>query len=104
MEASRPSMGGPAGPPRQTTACEGGEPTEHGGPASPSHPCITRGKAAWPEGACEGGEPTEHGGDQRVPPINEADSRDRTGDLLITNQLLYQLSYVGLERERARGG
>ena len=25
-----------------------------------------------------------------------ADNRDRTGDLLITNQLLYQLSYVGL--------
>ena len=24
-----------------------------------------------------------------------ADNRDRTGDLLITNQLLYQLSYVG---------
>jgi hypothetical protein len=25
-----------------------------------------------------------------------ADDRNRTGDLLITNQLLYQLSYVGL--------
>ncbi len=25
----------------------------------------------------------------------KADDRDRTGDLLITNQLLYQLSYVG---------
>ena len=25
-----------------------------------------------------------------------ADERDRTADLLITNQLLYQLSYVGL--------
>ena len=25
-----------------------------------------------------------------------ADKRDRTADLLITNQLLYQLSYVGL--------
>jgi hypothetical protein len=25
-----------------------------------------------------------------------ADGRSRTGDLLITNQLLYQLSYVGL--------
>ena len=24
-----------------------------------------------------------------------ADKRDRTADLLITNQLLYQLSYVG---------
>ncbi len=24
-----------------------------------------------------------------------ADNQDRTGDLLITNQLLYQLSYVG---------
>ena len=27
-----------------------------------------------------------------------ADDRIRTGDLLITNQLLYQLSYVGLRR------
>ena len=35
-----------------------------------------------------------------------ADERTRTADLLITNQLLYQLSYVGLEltlgRWRAR--
>ncbi len=29
---------------------------------------------------------------------NGADDRIRTGDLLITNQLLYQLSYVGLGR------
>ena len=28
--------------------------------------------------------------------INGADSRNRTRDLLITNQLLYQLSYAGL--------
>ncbi len=28
-----------------------------------------------------------------------ADSRNRTGDLLITNQLLYQLSYVGTFRD-----
>jgi hypothetical protein len=27
---------------------------------------------------------------------NGADERDRTADLLITNQLLYQLSYVGV--------
>ena len=27
-----------------------------------------------------------------------ADGRIRTGDLLITNQLLYQLSYVGADR------
>ena len=29
---------------------------------------------------------------------NGADERSRTSDLLITNQLLYQLSYVGIER------
>ena len=29
-----------------------------------------------------------------------ADGRTRTGDLLITNQLLYQLSYVGIARQR----
>ena len=29
-----------------------------------------------------------------------ADERIRTADLLITNQLLYQLSYVGLEGKR----
>ena len=29
---------------------------------------------------------------------NGADERTRTADLLITNQLLYQLSYVGLIR------
>jgi hypothetical protein len=39
--------------------------------------------------------------------INGADSRNRTRDLLITNQLLYQLSYAGLReiigrRRRAR--
>lgn len=36
-----------------------------------------------------------------------ADERIRTADLLITNQLLYQLSYVGLgfcARGRKRGG
>ena len=27
---------------------------------------------------------------------NGADERNRTADLLITNQLLYQLSYIGL--------
>ncbi len=31
--------------------------------------------------------------------FNGADGRTRTGDLLITNQLLYQLSYVGATRE-----
>ena len=29
-----------------------------------------------------------------------ADAPNRTGDLLITNQLLYQLSYVGFRLER----
>jgi hypothetical protein len=33
-----------------------------------------------------------------------ADDRIRTGDLLITNQLLYQLSYVGLRAWRGAGG
>ena len=33
----------------------------------------------------------------QVPEIIGADERTRTADLLITNQLLYQLSYVGLE-------
>ena len=28
-----------------------------------------------------------------------AESRTRTGDLLITNELLYQLSYFGIERQ-----
>jgi hypothetical protein len=31
-----------------------------------------------------------------------ADGRTRTGDLLITNQLLYQLSYVGLRQALRR--
>ena len=36
--------------------------------------------------------------------LSSADGRTRTADLLITNQLLYQLSYVGLERAlRPRG-
>ena len=30
------------------------------------------------------------------PLISGADGRIRTADLLITNQLLYQLSYIGL--------
>jgi hypothetical protein len=30
--------------------------------------------------------------------MKRAGSRNRTGDLLITSQLLYQLSYAGLER------
>ncbi len=30
--------------------------------------------------------------------LRGADGRTRTGDLLITNQLLYQLSYVGMAR------
>ena len=33
-----------------------------------------------------------------------ADARTRTGDLLITNQLLYQLSYVGEASSEARYG
>ena len=33
-----------------------------------------------------------------------ADDRIRTGDLLITNQLLYQLSYVGLDPAAGREG
>jgi hypothetical protein len=33
--------------------------------------------------------------------FNRAGSRNRTGDLLITSQLLYQLSYAGLKK---RGG
>jgi hypothetical protein len=32
--------------------------------------------------------------------VHGATSRDRTNDLLITSQLLYQLSYGGLEKER----
>ncbi len=28
-----------------------------------------------------------------------ADGQSRTGDLLITNQLLYQLSYIGIHKE-----
>ena len=37
--------------------------------------------------------------------LNGADDRSRTGDLLITNQLLYQLSYVGeLLRDSTRMG
>jgi hypothetical protein len=31
--------------------------------------------------------------------VKKAESRTRTGDLLITNQLLYQLSYPGIERK-----
>ena len=34
---------------------------------------------------------------------NGADDRTRTGDLLITNQLLYQLSYIGLWGQDAGG-
>jgi hypothetical protein len=30
-------------------------------------------------------------------PLNRADGRARTADQLITNQLLYQLSYIGEE-------
>jgi hypothetical protein len=30
--------------------------------------------------------------------LGEASERDRTSDLLITNQLLYRLSYAGLKR------
>gem|GEM_PF-2142862 len=41
--------------------------------------------ATHKKGPPRGGEPTKHG----------ADERSRTSDLLITNQLLYQLSYVG---------
>ena len=36
-----------------------------------------------------------------------ADDRTRTGDLLITNQLLYQLSYIGISgrhRQNRAGG
>jgi hypothetical protein len=40
----------------------------------------------------------EPGGVQGPPPINiGAGDRTRTYDLLITNQLLYQLSYAGLD-------
>jgi hypothetical protein len=33
--------------------------------------------------------------------LRRAGSRNRTGDLLITSQLLYQLSYAGLEKRAA---
>jgi hypothetical protein len=32
-------------------------------------------------------------------PCTGADDRDRTGDLVITNDVLCQLSYIGMERE-----
>ena len=31
-----------------------------------------------------------------TPAISGADDQNRTGDLLITNQLLYRLSYIGI--------
>jgi hypothetical protein len=47
--------------------------------------------------------------DRRVPAAatrspGKADEQIRTADLLITNQLLYQLSYVGLRRKSASNG
>ncbi len=32
----------------------------------------------------------------------KADERDRTFDLLITNQLLYQLSYIGIKEQSTK--
>ena len=37
------------------------------------------------------------------PPCPRATRRNRTGDLLITNQLLYQLSYSGTRAANSRG-
>ena len=45
--------------------------------------------------ACQLGK--RRGGRRGTPRNNGADERTRTADLLITNQLLYQLSYVGRE-------
>jgi hypothetical protein len=38
------------------------------------------------------------------PGFSEADDRIRTYDLLITNQLLYRLSYVGMKTEQYHDG
>ena len=46
-----------------------------------------RRRGPHPKGGCQVVNSSEHVG---------ADGRIRTGDLLITNQLLYQLSYVGI--------
>ena len=37
---------------------------------------------------------------RRLESLDGADERTRTVDLLITNQLLYQLSYIGLSSAR----
>ena len=36
--------------------------------------------------------------------FNGADDQNRTGDLLITNQLLYRLSYIGTRLEKILKG